>query len=126
MDLNLRADNMGGWIPSKATDLKVKVSDLSTNARVGEGEMASMTFPGRKKTVFKFPVDFFYRSANVTGDTTFLNFYNACGYKYPNTPRPSLNLGVQLTMKIQGLVGRKGTYTSITNIECPFQLQRDQ
>ncbi|EPQ30139.1 uncharacterized protein PFL1_02256 [Pseudozyma flocculosa PF-1] len=123
MDLNLRADNSDGWIPSVAKDMQVTVYDATQNKKVGEGKVKRMSFPGHKRTVFKFPVDFSYVSLNATGDTTFLNFYTACGPKQPNTPRPSLNLRVVLKFGIQGLIGSKGSSTTVGNLECPFALQ---
>ncbi|PWN53506.1 hypothetical protein IE53DRAFT_372982 [Violaceomyces palustris] len=126
MNLNLRADNGGGWITTKASEIKVQVTDIKTTKKVGEGTLNDFSFPGRKRTVFKMPVSFSYVSLNATGDETFLDFYHACGHKYDNTARPTLNLGISLTMKVKGLIGTKGTSTQISNVACPFELQNFQ
>jgi hypothetical protein len=83
MNISLAGDNRGGYIPSSATDLDIKVYSLSTRKLVGEGKMDSQTFPGKKRTQFLFPIDFSYTSLNATasGDSTFQEFYQACGHK---------------------------------------------
>jgi hypothetical protein len=81
MKVTLRADNTAGWVPTHASDLNIEVTDLGTMRRVGLGTMADMSFPGRKKTVFEFPVHFAYASVNVTGDQTWAHWINACGPK---------------------------------------------
>lgn len=125
MDLNLRADNTGGWIPTHATSIKVEVTELTTHTKIGTGSLSDgMTFPGRKKTIFKVPVDFMYRSLNITGDPTFSVVHSACQHQYNGVTRPNLNLNVKLSMKIAGLVGTKETGTNI-NTPCPFELQNE-
>lgn len=124
MDLNLRGDNTGGWIPSRASSMKVEVRELTTYKQIGEGKMNDMTFPGRSKKVFKLPVNFEYRSLNATGDPTFIAVHGACAHKYPNTPRPNLLLDVKLSMNIAGLIGEKTSSTTI-NTACPFELQNE-
>lgn len=126
MDLNLRADNMNGWVPSKINGLKVRVTDQTSAVKVGEGKLESISFPGRKKTIFKVSVDFSHQSLNVTGDQTFLDFYQACGPKYPSSPRPTLSLGILLSWKVSGLMGTKRDYATISDLECPFTLQNYQ
>ncbi|CAO1631329.1 unnamed protein product [Parajaminaea phylloscopi] len=125
MNLNLRADNTGGWIPSRASKMKVEVTELTTNKKIGEGTLDDMSFPGRKKTVFQLPVHFEYRSLNLTGDPTFQVVHDACAHRYTNVNRPFLNLGVKLSMNIVGLIGKKATGTHI-NTPCPFELQPEQ
>ena len=123
MDLQLRGDNRGGWIPSKASSMSVVVTDLTSLKKVGKGKLDGFSFPGRQKTVFKMPVHFEWQSLNSTGDATFSHFVLACGPKHPGTLRPGLNLEVLLTMNIEGLIGQKATSTSFNNVECPFTLQ---
>ena len=79
MKANLRADNTASWITSQLSNLDVKVTNVNTYAQVGEGHMDSYTLPGRKQTIFQFPVQFKYISLNATGDATYLNFYKGCG-----------------------------------------------
>lgn len=81
MDINLRGDNRGGWLPSNAYSLTLEVTDLSTSKKVGRGKLDSMSFAGRKNTVFQFPVAFSYASINSTGDATWKHWINACGPK---------------------------------------------
>lgn len=80
MNLNLRADNGGGWIPSKCSSIDIEVRDVTTSRKVGTGTIKNKSFPGRKKTVFQFPVNFEYSALNDT-DTTYQNFYKGCGPK---------------------------------------------
>lgn len=79
MKANLRADNTAGWIPSTLTDVNAEVTNVKTYIKVATGHIDSISFPGRKKTVFQFPLHFQYVSLNLTGDPTFLDFRNACG-----------------------------------------------
>ncbi|KAJ1035272.1 hypothetical protein NDA13_000692 [Ustilago tritici] len=126
MGFNLRADNRGSWIPTHAQDLKMEVTDLNTYKLVGKASMDGITFKGRGSTVFQFAVHFSYASLNVSGDQTWQDFYTGCGPNYPGQSRPSLNLGVKLTMRIRGLIGRKQTYTQLGGVACPFTLQAYQ
>lgn len=105
--------------------MNVLVYDSNTQKRVGKGSLDHFSFPGRKKTVFKFPVHFEWQSLNSTGDQTFDDFYKACApiYGQNSPPRPGLNLRVELTMNIDGLIGQKGTSTSFNSLKCPFTLQ---
>ena len=126
MGFNLRADNRGAWIPTHATNLKMEVTDLNTYIVVGRGQMDSATFKARGNTAFQFPVHFSYVSLNASGDQTWLDFYHGCGPFYPGQTRPTLNLGVRLSMGIKGLVGTKATSSQINNVVCPFTLQNYQ
>ncbi|TKY84494.1 hypothetical protein EX895_006395 [Sporisorium graminicola] len=126
MGFNLRASNRGGWISSRATDLTLKVTDLNTFIKVGEGKMDGYTFAGRGNTPFQFPVQFSYVSLNTSGDQTFQDFYKGCGPNYEGTTRPTLNLGLELGMNIKGLLGRKRTSSQVNDVTCPFVLQNYQ
>lgn len=121
MDLNLRGDNRGGWIPTQVRKMDVIVIEETTSKRIGAGTLYSQSFAGRSQKVFTFPVDFSYISLNTSGDATFLQIYNACAHKFTNTNRPNLNLGIEVTMNIIGLVGNKKTVTKL-NTACPFEL----
>lgn len=123
MGFNLRASNRNGWIPSRATDLEMDVVDLNTYIKVGKGQMDALTFHARGNTLFQFPVHFSYVSLNASGDQTWQDFYQACGAQYAGQTRPTLNLAIQLKMKINGLIGTKQTNTQINNVVCPFTLQ---
>ncbi|CAO1617904.1 unnamed protein product [Sympodiomycopsis kandeliae] len=125
MNLNLRGDNRGGWIPTRASSMKVEVKELTTHKKIGEGKLGDTVFPGRSKKIFKLPVHFSYSSLNATGDATWHLVHDACAHKYPNTPRPNMLLGVELSMNIAGLIGTKTSSTNI-NAPCPFELQNEQ
>lgn len=124
MNLNLRADNTGSWVPSHASNMKVEVTELTTKKKIGEGGSDNMSFPGRKKTEFKIPVYFEYKSLNLTGDPTFTVVHDACAHRYTNVNRPNLNFQIKLSMNIVGLIGIKATGTNI-NAACPFELQNE-
>lgn len=126
MGFNLRANNRGSWIQTHAQDLKMEVTDLNTYKVVGKGQMDGINFKGRRNTLFQFPVHFSYVSLNASGDQTWQDFYTGCGPNFPGQTRPSLNLGVKLSMRIRGLLGRKETYTQLGNVGCPFTLQAYQ
>ncbi|CEH14649.1 hypothetical protein CBOM_02476 [Ceraceosorus bombacis] len=126
MNLNLQANNRGGWVTSQASDLEVIVTDLMTHEKVGQGKMASLGFKGRDKTQFAFPVQFSYSSLNATGDATYHNWQDACGPKYGGAKRPTLNIALTLTMNIAGLIGRKGSSTQLNSVVCPFELTNTQ
>jgi len=126
MLLNLRADNMAGFVPSRASKITVEVTDLATNAKVGKGSLSDRSFPGKKKTVFQMPVHFEYVSRNLTGDATFALWFAACGPQYPNAVRPTLTLQVAMTVHIAGLLGSHSTGTQLNNLACPFILRNDQ
>ncbi|CDR87220.1 uncharacterized protein SPSC_00346 [Sporisorium scitamineum] len=126
MGFNLRASNRNAWIPSHATDLTLKVTDLNTYIKVGEGHMDSYTFAARANTPFVFPVQFSYVSLNSSGDQTFQDFYKACGPHYEGTTRPTLNLAVELGLNVRGLLGRKRTSSQVNDVVCPFVLQAYQ
>ncbi|SJX63660.1 uncharacterized protein SRS1_14410 [Sporisorium reilianum f. sp. reilianum] len=126
MGFNLRASNRNGWIASHATDLTLKVTDLNTYVKVGEGHLDAYTFQARGNTAFQFPVQFSYVSLNASGDQTFQDFYKGCGPHYAGADRPTLNLGVELGMRIRGLVGRKVTSSQLAGVVCPFVLQAYQ
>jgi hypothetical protein len=79
MKINLRADNTGGWVPTKVKTMQMTVYDITTSKQVGEGTLKGQSFPGRKQTTFQFPVSFSYASINATGDATWLEWINACG-----------------------------------------------
>lgn len=79
MKINLRADNTGGWVPTRISKMQMNVWDISTSKKVGEGTLYDQTFPGRKRTTFQFPASFSYASINATGDDTWLHWINACG-----------------------------------------------
>lgn len=81
MLVNMRADNTGGWVPTKASKMTMEVLDLTTQKIVGEGFMKGYTFPGREIRVFQFPVSFAYASVNASGDATWSHYINACGPK---------------------------------------------
>jgi hypothetical protein len=81
MKVNLRADNTGGWIPTKVKKMDMVVYDITTAKKVGTGTLFDQSFPGRKRTTFQFPVSFAYGSINATGDATWLHWINACGPK---------------------------------------------
>lgn len=81
MNVNLRADNTAAWIPTKLTEMTMKVTDIRTSKVVGEGSLKEQSFAAKKRTVFKFPVSFAYGSINATGDETWLHWINACGPK---------------------------------------------
>lgn len=145
MNVNLQGDNRGGFVPTSATDLELKVTDLTTSKRVGIGKMKSMSFPGKNKKNFAFPVDFSYASLNATGDATTQLWIRACGPKSECAAcschrrvdadawltltgagqRPALNLAITLTMNIAGLIGRKGSSTQIGDVVCPFELRNE-
>lgn len=126
MGFNLRANNRNGWIASKANDLRMTITDLNTYKVVGKGQMDELSFPGKQLTPFQFPVEFSYVSLNASGDSTFQDFYQGCGPNIPGVQRPTLNLAIELSMNIVGLLGRKGTNTQIGNVACPFTLQSYQ
>lgn len=126
MGFNLRASNQAGWIPTQATDLTMQVTDLNTYRLVGKGSMDSISFKGRGNTEFMFPVQFSYVSLNASGDQTWQDFYQGCGPNIPGVSRPTLNLGVSISMKISELLGRKGESTQVNNVACPFTLQSYQ
>lgn len=126
MDMNLRADNKASWVSISLTSMQMEVTDLTTSKLVGKGTLPSLHLPGRKQTMFKFPVHYSYVSLNTTGDQTWQDFYTACGPTIQGTTRPTLNLALKISMKISGLVGTKLTYTQIGNVVCPFTLQNDQ
>lgn len=124
MNLNLRADNTAGWIPTHAKSIKVEVKELTTSKKIGEGSLDGISFPGRSKKLFQLPVNFSYRSLNLTGDPTYEAVHSACAHKYTNVNRPNLLLNIKLSMDIVGLVGTKTTGTNL-NAPCPFELQNE-
>ncbi|GAK65666.1 uncharacterized protein PAN0_009c3884 [Moesziomyces antarcticus] len=126
MGFNLRASNRGGWIASHARDIKMQVTDLNTYRTVGKGQLDNLSFKARGNTLFQMPVHFSYVSINTTGDQTWQDFYTACGPNIQGQSRPTLNLAIQLSMDIAGLIGRKATNTQINNVACPFTLQSYQ
>lgn len=81
MKVNLRADNVGGWITTRVKKMDIVVRDISTSKKVGSGTLFDQKFPGRKRTPFQFPVSFAYASLNATGDETWRHWISACGPK---------------------------------------------
>lgn len=126
MGFNLRASNRDAWIPTHATDLTLKVTDLNTYIKVGQGHLDAYTFKPRGNTAFQFPVQFSYVSLNSSGDQTFQDFYKGCGPHYDGVQRPTLNLGIELGMNVKGLLGRKATSAQVGGVVCPFTLQNYQ
>lgn len=126
MDFNLRADNKASWIRTSLTALQLEVTDITTSKLVGRGVLPSLHLPGRTQTSFKFPVHYSYVSLNTSGDPTWQDFYTACGPNIQGSTRPTLNLGLKISMHISGLFGTKLTYTQIGNVVCPFTLQNYQ
>lgn len=122
MDLALRGDNSGGYIPTYVTKMSAIVTEVTTSTKIGAGDLTDMTFPGKSKKSFAMPVEFAYASLNVSGDATFLAVYKACLHETSGTVRPNLNLAVEVTMHIRGLVGGKVTSTRL-NTPCPFELE---
>lgn len=123
MDLALRGNNEGGWIPSYVSKMDAVVTEVTTSKKIGSGHLSDLSFPGRSQKTFTLPVQFAYSSLNVSGDATFLAVYDACKHQTSGgSARPNLNLAVEITMHIRGLVGGKVSSTRI-NTPCPFELE---
>ncbi|KAH8922930.1 hypothetical protein BT69DRAFT_1281822 [Atractiella rhizophila] len=121
---NLAVDARSNWLDLHFNSIDLTVKDLGTQKVVGEGTMGSHTVPARKITHLPFDFQFNYTSPrSALNDTTFNDFYTACGHIYQTTTRPSLDLSLIIKTSIRGIIGSKSASTSIIGITCPVSIQ---
>ncbi|TDL19746.1 hypothetical protein BD410DRAFT_830185 [Rickenella mellea] len=122
-NIDLRIDSTSNYIPIKFSDLSAQVFDLDTARLVGTGDLKGRSLKQRTFTEVFFPLNFTYVANNDT-DPTWGNWYNACKSKsqYADGKRPGVDFRIVFTMKIGGLIGTRQAGTSISNVNCPFEL----
>jgi hypothetical protein len=69
----------------------------------------------------QLPVNVTYSAINTT-DTTWSDWYNACGHIWSGTQRPSLSVRMVVQSKVVGLVTTPEAGAVVGDVACPFEL----
>ncbi|GFZ49453.1 hypothetical protein JCM24511_07573 [Saitozyma sp. JCM 24511] len=120
-NLQLLADTSSAYLPTHFTNIQATVYDLNTNKQVATGNYGNHVVPKGQNEPVTLPVTFSYTALN-TSDTTWNDYYDACGHIWTGTVRPDLKLRLVVQMSILGLVGHPEASTQISDVTCPFEL----
>lgn len=122
--LNIQMDTHSNVISMHVSKLHADIYDLSTDVKVGEGDIPSgITIGAKLFQPVSVPVVFTYVATN-SSDQTWIDFHSACENKQvaPQGVRPGVNLRVVVMAKITGLLKTVLASTQISNVPCPFEL----
>ncbi|OXC69131.1 hypothetical protein AYX13_02421 [Cryptococcus neoformans] len=123
-NLNLWADASSSYVPVHFTHLEASLYDEATNKKIATGDWGNHVMQHKAEQAVILPVTFAYSAIN-TSDTTWNDWYNACGHIWPGTTRSDLKLKLLLKMSIVGLTKKPQTSALISGIACPFELSAD-
>ncbi|WVQ81916.1 hypothetical protein IAT38_004043 [Cryptococcus sp. DSM 104549] len=120
-NLNLYSDASSSYLPVHFKHLQATLYDQTTNKKIATGDWGDHSIPHKSQQPVILPVTFEYSAVN-TSDTTWNNFYSACGHIWTGTVRPNLKFRLVLKMSIVGLTKKPEMSTQIGDITCPFEL----
>ncbi|KAL0249839.1 hypothetical protein I308_103141 [Cryptococcus tetragattii IND107] len=123
-NLNLWGDASSSYFPVHFAHLEASLYDETTNKKIATGDWGNHIMQHKTQQAVVLPVTFAYSAIN-TSDTTWNDWYNACGHIWPGTVRSDLKLKLLLKMSIVGLTKKPLTSTLISGVTCPFELSAD-
>lgn len=120
-NINVFADTSSSYLPLQFSDISISLYHLSTNKLIGEGSFGHHTIPKGKDVPVQLPINVTYSAIN-SSDTTWSEWYAACGHIWGGASRPSLTVKMILKSSIVGLVTKPETGSQIGDVACPFEL----
>lgn len=115
------ADTSASYLPLQFSDIQISLYHLSTNKLIGSGSFGHHTVKKGSAVPVQLPINVTYSAIN-TSDTTWSDWYNACGHIWAGTNRPSLSVKMVVKSSIVGLVTRPETGSQVGDVACPFEL----
>ncbi|GAA5935098.1 hypothetical protein JCM1841_000329 [Sporobolomyces salmonicolor] len=124
--LSFAIDASASYVPVKYKEFGITVRLQETQGVIATESWkgGAISVPGRKVTSYEFPIVF---SGNYSSayDPTFQIMQSACAHVYPTTYRPPLNLTMEISSNIIGVVNAPNRTASLHTVDCPIQWPSD-
>ncbi|GAA5897146.1 hypothetical protein JCM5296_002239 [Sporobolomyces johnsonii] len=124
--LSFAIDASASYVPVKYNEFGITVRLQETQGVIATESWkgGAISVPGRRITSYEFPIVF---SGNYSSayDPTFQIMQSACAHIYPTTYRPPLNLTMEVSSNIIGVVNAPNRTASLHTVDCPIQWSSD-
>ncbi|GAA5904822.1 hypothetical protein JCM6882_003214 [Rhodosporidiobolus microsporus] len=120
--LTFAIDASASYLPVnfRSFGVRVKLSDTGGTVAHTVWDEGEISVKGRRVTSYEFPLTF-HGNYTDDNDRTYQSIRSACAHKYDTIYRPPLNLTVEVTSSIWGVVNPPVRSIGLRGVDCPVE-----